>query len=75
MRTFCVPSVQLYPHTDVGIPRFGMNPNISCLDGWQDLARHRIVNVIVGTKELGWKENKIIERLNKNDIDVRKEIT
>ena len=45
-----------------------MNPNVSCVDGWQDLARHRIVNVVIATKELGWKENAIIdERLNKNE--------
>ena len=45
-----------------------MNPNVSCVDGWQDLARYRIVNVVIATKELRWKENVIIERLNKNDV-------
>ena len=45
-----------------------MNPDVSCVDGWQDLARHRIVNVVIAIKELGWKENAIIERLNKNDV-------
>ena len=45
-----------------------MNPNVSCLDGWQNLARHRIVNVVIANKELGWKENAIIERLTKNDV-------
>ena len=45
-------SIKLHPHSNVGIPRFGMNPDVSSFYSRVYPTRDCMINVVVTTKHL-----------------------